>query len=448
MSSAPPLAPEPAAPLTTKRMLRLWWPLAASWLLMAGELPIFAAFVARMADEKIHLAAYSSIVFPVSLVIEGPIIMLLAASTALSTNWSNYRKLRRFMNVTSALLTTIHVLVAFTPLFDFVAVRLLGAPAEVIEPARIGLRIMTPWTWAIAYRRFQQGLLIRFERSRAVVLGTAVRLASNVTVFSIGYFLTDLSGIVVGTCAVATSVTAEAIFAGWCVRPVLRHQLPLPDLDSIPLTRRSFARFYFPLALTPLLTLLIQPMGSAAMGRMPHDIDSLAAWPAVFGLVFITRSTGFALNEVVVTFLGVRGAVPVLRRFTFRLAAVCMGVLVLLALTPLAHFWFADVSDLEPELATLGATAVIFAVLMPGYQAIQSWYQGALVHAHETRPITEAVILYILISGTSLAIGVAHGGVPGIYWALCSFSLGGVLQTSWLAWRSRKVIRKLCQDVS
>ena len=92
-------------------------------------MPLFAAFVARMeADEKIHLAAYSSIVFPVSLVIEGPIIMLLAASTALSTNWSNYRKLRRFMNVTSALLTALHVIVAFTPVFDFVARHAAGRP--------------------------------------------------------------------------------------------------------------------------------------------------------------------------------------------------------------------------------------------------------------------------------------------------------------------------------
>ncbi len=434
-----PPASSPSS-LTTRRVLRLWWPLAASWLLMGGELPLFAVFVARMAEEKIHLAAYSSVVFPVSLVIEAPIIMLLAASTALSSNWSNYKKLLRFTHVTSAVLTALHVAVAFTPLFDVVARTLLGAPDEVVEPARIGLRIMTPWTWAIAYRRFQQGVLIRFEQTRAVVFGTIVRLTTLVAVLSTGYLVGTLPGIVVGTCAVASAVVAEAVFAGWCVRPVLRHDMKPAPPDAAPLTRSSFLRFYVPLALTPLLILLIQPMGAAAMGRMPLALDSLAAWPAVFGLVFLTRSTGFALNEVVVTLLSVPGAVPLLRRFTHRLALITMGALVLLAATPLAHLWFARGTDLEPELATLGATALFFAVLMPGYQALQSWYQGALVHVHRTRPITEAVAIYIVVAGVGLATGVAWGRFPGIHWALCSFSVGGLLQTGWLALRSRHSI--------
>ncbi|MFO7832951.1 MAG: hypothetical protein R6V31_02570, partial [Halohasta sp.] len=50
---------------------------------------------------------------------------------------------------------------AFTPAFDTILVPLLGPPEAVIEPARIGLMIMLPWTWTIAYRRFHQGLLIR-----------------------------------------------------------------------------------------------------------------------------------------------------------------------------------------------------------------------------------------------------------------------------------------------
>ncbi len=41
--------------------------------------------------------------------------------------------------------------------------------------------IMTPWTWAIAYRRFQQGA-IRFGKTSAVGIGTAVRLTANALV--------------------------------------------------------------------------------------------------------------------------------------------------------------------------------------------------------------------------------------------------------------------------
>ena len=67
------------------RIVQIWWPLAASWLLMAVELPALSAVVARLANPEINLAAYGGIVFPVSLIIESPIIMLLSASTALSS---------------------------------------------------------------------------------------------------------------------------------------------------------------------------------------------------------------------------------------------------------------------------------------------------------------------------------------------------------------------------
>lgn len=438
----------PEAPLTHARVVRLFWPLALSWLLMGAELPVFAAFVARMLDAKVHLAAYSGVVFPVSLAIEGPIIMLLAASTALCGDWKSYRKVRRFMTWTSALLTLLHMLVAFTPLYDFVARTLLNAPEEVIEPGRIGLRIMTPWTWAIAYRRFQQGVLIRFERSRAVVIGSLVRLGMNVLILSCGLAIGGIPGIVVGTCAVATSVVAEAAFTGWCVRPVLRDMPEEPARDAAPLTKLTFLRFYFPLAMTPLLMLLIQPMGAGAMGRMPVSLDSLATWPAMFGLVFLTRSVGFAFNEVVVTLIGVPGGVRRLRRFGLVVAGSSMGLLVLLAGTPLARLWFAHASAMPPELVKLGTTALFFAVLMPGYQALQSWYQGALVHLRRTRAITEAVVLYITVVALALIAGIRWGEVPGIYWALSSFTLGGICQTAWLAIRSRGPIRELEERVS
>ena len=61
-----------------------WWPLAVSWLLMGLELPAISAGLARLPDPKIHLAAYGGVVFPIALMIESPIVMLLTASTAVS----------------------------------------------------------------------------------------------------------------------------------------------------------------------------------------------------------------------------------------------------------------------------------------------------------------------------------------------------------------------------
>ncbi len=85
------------ARLTTKEVLRAWWPLAMSWLLMALELPAISAVVARLPAPEANLAAYGGVVFPVALIIESPVIMLLAASTALSRDQESFRRLRGYM---------------------------------------------------------------------------------------------------------------------------------------------------------------------------------------------------------------------------------------------------------------------------------------------------------------------------------------------------------------
>jgi hypothetical protein len=436
-------AQSPPRALDAGRIARLWWPLAASWLLMGVELPLVAAVMSRLDDPKVQLAAYGSVVFPVALVIEAPIIMLLAASTALCSDRDSYVKVRRFMLRAGALLTAVHVAIAFTPLYDVVARDLLGAPSEVAEAGRLGLRLFTPWTWAIAYRRFQQGVLIRFERSRPVTVGTGVRLAANMLTMALAVAWGGLPGVAVAALGVSAGVLAEAAFIGWSVQPVLRERLARAPPRAVPLTRAAFLDFYVPLALTPLMTLLVQPIGAAAMNRMPAVLDSTAAWPGVHGLVFLTRSAPLAFHEVVVALLGMAGARRALGRFTFGLTAVTTAILVLLALTPLGRIWFEDVSDFPPEVAELSSRALVFALLFPALTTLQSWYTGALVHDGRTRPITQAVTIYLLVSGAILAFGVVAQPMTGLLFALAAFTAGGIAQTVWLWFGSRAAFARL-----
>lgn len=422
-------------PVTPRRVLSLWWPLAGSWLLMGLEMPMLAIAMTRMPGGEVHLAALGALVYPLSVLIEAPIIMLLAASTALVQDLVAHERLRRFAHTAGGLLTIVHAVVAFSPLFDFIALDLIGVPPEIVEPGRIGMQIMTPWTWSIAYRRFQQGALIRCERSNLVVYGTVLRLLANVLVLAIGILVGAWSGIVVGTLGIAAGVIAEALFAGWCFRIAARPKLARQPVRE-QLSWRAFTAFYVPLAFTPLITIVIQPIGAWAMSKMGEPLMSLAAWPAVYGVVFLTRSAGFAFNEVVVAMAGRPNGIAALRRCGFGIAAVTTAVLGVLAFTPLGAIWFGAISGMSAELTALAATALLFALLMPGYAVAQNFYQGVLVHRQRTRPITEAVVIYLLLCCLCLVLGTELlTDVPGIYVALGSFSVAGLAQTAWLARR-------------
>lgn len=420
-----------------RRILALWWPLAGSWLLMGAEMPMVAVAMTRLPGGEIHLAALGALVYPLSLLIEAPIIMLLAASTALSRDRAAHARLLRFTHLAGATLTLVHVAVAFTPLFDWIAGDLLGVPPAIVEPGRLGMRILTPWTWAIAYRRFQQGVLIRCERSDLVAKGTLIRLGANVATLALGLAVGSWPGIVVGTAGIACGVTAEALWAGFCFRSAARDRLPQHPIGP-PLPWRAFAAFYLPLAATPLMTIVIQPIGAWAMSRLERPLPSLAAWPAVYGLVFLTRSVGFAYNEVVVTLAGEPGGIDALRRFGRRIAAVTTAVLVLLAATPLGEWWFGSFSGLSPELTALAAASLPFALPMPALAVAQNFDQGVLVHLRRTRAITEAVALHLAVCAALLVAAIELAPrLPGIQVVLLAFGLAGGAQAAWLAGRRR-----------
>ena len=423
-----------------RKIYSTWWPLALSWFLMALELPALSAVIARLANPKINLAAYGGIVFPLALIIEAPIIMLLAASTALSKDWNSYKKIRKFMHTTSAILTGLHIIVVSTPLYFFITRSIIGSPEEIIIPARYGLAIMLPWTWAIAYRRFNQGVLIRFGHAGSVGKGTFVRLAADLLVLLVGYMIGTIPGIIVATSAVAAGVISEAIYIGFKVRPVIKNLLRLQDPVKPELSKNVFLKYYIPLALTSLITLMSQPIISSVLSRMPRALDSLAIWPVLSGLLFMLRSPGVAFNEVVVTLLDKSGYYSKLKSFAILLSWVTSGLLILVIATPLSNIWFDDISALPPTLITLAQGALWFSLLIPGANALQSWYQGLLLNSGKTGGIPEAVGIFLLITVSIYLIGMNQETIPGIYYGIAGFSLGMAGQALWLKFRSRKAV--------
>jgi hypothetical protein len=413
-----------------------------SWLLMSVEGPAHSAIVARLPNPEINLAAWGGIVFPLSLIVEAPVVMLLSASTALSKDWRSYLKLRRIAVMTGVIFTTLHGLVAFTPLYPWVARTIIGAPVEIIEPGRIGLMIMTPWTLAIAYRRFQQGAMIRFGQSKAVGIGTVVRLVANGFILLTGYLLRRVPGIVVASTAVATGVIAEAIYAGLRIRPIARHQIrSSPRIETF--TFKEFLDFYIPLALTSLIGFFISPIGSAAMSRMPRALGSLAAWPVIYGFIFVMRSPCLAYNEVTVALLDEPRSYRPLKRFAVALGISSTSLILIVAATPLAEIWMRDVMALPVDLLPMATQAVWLTILFPLLAIVQSWFQGIIVNHKKTRAITEAVALNLITFMIIAAISVMTQVTAGLYVGVLAQAIAILVQDLWLWLRSHNVVRHL-----
>ncbi len=429
-----------SVPVTLGSVAGVWWPLALSWLLMGVEQPLISAIVARLPAAETNLAAYGGVVFPMALVIEAPVIMLLAASTELSRDAPAYQALGRFTNKLGAILTVVHLLIVATPAYDVLVGDVLSVPVAAHADARVGLWCMLPWTWSIASRRFHQGALIRFGRARAVTRGTGVRLATSATVLTVGFVTGVLPGVAVGACALSAGVIAEALYAAVAVRSVVAGPLQTAKIHGPVLRGAEFVRFYVPLAMMPIVALVVLPIGAAALSRMPDPMASLAVWPMVSSLLFVLQTFGLAYNEVVVAQLDHRDAKPVLRRFTMLLVVGSTVALTLLSLPIVAHGWFSVVAGLDADLTSRAVAVLWIGIPIPAMRALQSWYQGQLVHARRTRAVSEAVAVFAIVDVTILVSGVTWSWAPGLAVALVAFSAARVLQTVWLVARTTAVL--------
>ena len=394
--------------------------------MMAVEGPFLAAIIARLADPKFNLAAYG-VAFAFALMVEAPVIMMMSASTALADNATNFRRLRSFTYWLNAAITGAMVLMLIPAVFRFLMQDVMGLPEQVTDLIYVSLWIFLPWPGAIGYRRFYQGLLIRDGRTRLVVYGTAVRLLTMAGTGLLLYFTIAPPGAYVGAAALSVGVTFEAIASRWMARDSVRRllQSDRPVATEKHYSYGEIVRFYYPLALTSLIGLAMQPMLTFFMGRAPSPIESLAVFPVVHALSFIFRAMGLSYQEVAIALMGRRFEhVRELGRFAWYLGIVSSAGLAMIALTPVAIFWFETASGLSPDLAGIAILPTIILVPIPLMSVILSYQRGILVNAHVTRPITWATVIEVAVVAVGFPILAWGIGIVGVTAAVIAFVVG------------------------
>ena len=423
----------PGATLTYRQIFTFWLPLAGTWLMMAVEGPYLAAIIARLDRPTENLAAFG-VAFAFAVIIEGPVIMLMAAATALVRNRHSYLTLRRFAYGLSAILTGVQVVAVLPPVFGWIA-DTVGLPPDVARLTHQGLTIMLPWPVAIAYRRFRQGLLISHNLTRRVAYGTVLRLATMSIVALAASRSPALQGVHVGAAALAIGVVVEAVASRWMTREIVSKLLDgrLHRASTTPLTLGAIASFYLPLALTSVLAMAIQPMVTFFMGQSRFPLESLAVLPVIYGLTFIFRALGLSYQEVGIALIGDQWQhYRQIRNFACGLAVAAAAGLGLIAYTPLASIWFQEVSGLSPELSAFAFRPVQILALLPAGSVWMAFQRAVLVHARETTSITWASVAEVAAVVTVLAVTIHSLSWVGAVAAATAILLGRVIGNLWL----------------
>jgi hypothetical protein len=307
------------------------------------------------------------------------------------------------------------------PVFRFVTGTLMGLPPEIARLVHIATTILILWPAAIGYRRFYQGILVRHHLTRRVAYGTAVRLTSMSVMAGALALATSWHGSSIGATALAAGVLMEAGASRWMARHVVSSILAGPELaGGSALAQRDIIRFYYPLALTSVISLVTGPLLTFFMGRSRSPIESLAVLPVVQSLVFLFRSGGVAYQEVGVALSGRRREHErEVDRASRLLAAGATVALALMLFTPISEIWLREVAGLAPGLSAFALMPARLLVLLPAMEYWLSFQRSRFILNGQTRIITIAsaieaggiVLILVLCIGRLNMVGAIAASV-------------------------------------
>ena len=427
----------PPAP-TAGYIARFWSPLAATWIMMSLEGVLLAALIARLPDPRINLAAYG-LAFSIAILVEAPVMMLMSAATALVRDRDSYRRLRLFTHGLSALATLPLCLLLIPSVFRALIGGLLNLPPDVADLTYGALWFFVPWTAAIGYRRFVQGVMIRAGATRRVAAGSLCRLGAMAGTALVLFVFLEMPGAWLGPASLVVGVLVEAGAARWMGAAAIRGALATTDSSagvSARLTYRGIAAFYYPLVLMSVIGLTAHPMLTFLMGRAQAPLESLAVFPVIGSLSFIFRAIGFSYQEAAIALLGRdlehRRAVG---RFAAGLALACALGQAVFAVDPFFGYWFVTVSGLAPELAAYAAVPVLLLVPLPALSVWLSCQRAAVVLRHRTGLMTAATIVEVAGVAGIFAFAGWGLGIVGVTAACAALPGGRLLSNLYLEFR-------------
>ncbi|MEQ1822300.1 MAG: hypothetical protein ABL949_07315 [Fimbriimonadaceae bacterium] len=378
----------------------MYYPLAISWLFMGLEGPIIVKMIGTVGNaeqKEVWLAAFNALL-AISLIIESPVIDLLSTSTTLCKGRVTFASLSKFSLQLMGLCTIVHALVVFTPLYGLITAHYDPAVRDALH---VPLMVMLPWSAAIGWRRFKQGILIRSGRTRMIGFGTGVRVGTLLVVsFGLAQ-TTQLTGVMISAIALASSVFTESLFVHFAAAEAIEN---LEGGDE-PLAPKKLVSFHTPLTVTTAMVLgsnflVTQSLAASADHKISH-----AAYQVALSFMWLHRAVVFALPEVIITLYDRVSARPLLHRFSALVSLSMTGLMLFWGLTGIDYQFFRTVLGQEEGVARAAHWAFLGSSLLPAINGAQAYVRGVLTAGHFTKPRMTAMGVGLAVMAVTLLVG-------------------------------------------
>ncbi|MFK5926859.1 MAG: hypothetical protein QM483_09535 [Desulfuromusa sp.] len=398
--------------LTTREIAFFFFPLVLNVQLMSISHTIINGALARLDDYIIALAGMS-VALVVHLFIASPSYQNHTITIAMVRGRKSMISVLIFIGLVAIYVAIMLSLIAFTPLGDFVLIKILGTPAEVAIEAKKALYILAFLPFFTGIRGFCQGLIIRARRTSLVSFATGVRVAALLVFLLVGHKW--FYGAQFGAFALVSCVVTESLVIAW-----LAWKTHIPFKEGVSeKTTAEILRYSFPLAYSSCLQQTIPLLISSIIGRLHDGALALAAFGVIRGFLFLLAGPMRNLQQAYLTLVKTMEDNRILLRFSFTIS-LCLGFLVLLTAGPLNQFFLGQLLGIETDLRHYLQLPLAACAIFPFFYGLTNLLRGWFAGADQTGQLGRSTLLksgFLLllwwplvawqppVSGIAIAIG-------------------------------------------
>lgn len=418
--SRPPAAGEARPATSVADAYRFFVPLMLMAELMMISHAVIAAFLARMPEPQVVLAAYT-VAFYTHAVLGSPLWALQIIVLSWIRDRASVWRLAAFGALFFVIIAAVQLLLGLTPLGDWFFGELFGTRPVVVEQAKLCMVVSIAVLPVSVVRSLCYGLMMIHRRTLLVTLGTVVRMLALAAILAL--LTRRFEGAVVGVAALAACIGVETVYA---VLLGLRYYRRLRHRVQPPPGYRELWHFSWPIMLMQTAESGMVFTVNFFLGRLIRPELALAAFGVLDSLIRVLLSPLRNLVHTTQTLVRTRADARAVFVFAGHMAVLFAVLLAALQVPAVRHLVLYDIMGLTEAIATTIEPALGAGVLLALAMAAAGVFRGMLIASHRTGFIAITAGLRVgaaaVVGGAGLLLGVENGATLGIAALIAAFA--------------------------
>ncbi len=429
--------------ISYRQLSNFFLPLAVLPMMIALSHTGVNSALARLPRPELNLAVFT-VVKSVTNILNAPTIMSRQLFSALVDSKDNYNLVSKFAWAMTGFLFFLLIILAITPLGEFILIELMGlSQGPEVNLAVKAFYITAFLPLVVMFRNSYHGMLTGLQKTKLIVPGTIVRLIALGILLFWAVRTESISGVIAGCLAWIIGILMEGIFVFGIIKRNYGSShaaaTEMPVRNDKKLTVKMLFKFFLPLAVTIMLTMLLQPIIQGGIARSSTPVQSLAAYGVAWTLVMFFGGPLRMMNQLAVVY-----AKDIdhpnwtkIKRFSLLCGIIISIMILIFSITPIGNWVLLNLIGISAEMVVRVKVTMLAFSLFPIIRSLRESYWGLLMNRQTTSMIGYAKLINLLFLVLGILIGFRLNQKIDIEPAMIgafAFTLGEIIETI-VIWR-------------